>query len=258
MWTGTISFGLVTVPIRLYPAVREKTLKFHLLDREKKVRLQRKLVRSTDEVEVPYEDQVRGFEVSPDRYVVITDEELEAAEPKASRAIEIEDFVDLAKVDPIYYERSYYTAPEEGGAKAYRLLLAAMEKTRKAGIGRLVMHNREYLAALRPLDGLIGLETMYFADEIVNAEQFQPPAEAKVSERELAIAVQLIEAMAGDFKPQKYHDHYREAVQKAIDAKVRGEEIVSAPSPEGRPARVTDLFAELEKSLATAKKPARG
>ncbi|MFB3882849.1 MAG: Ku protein [Armatimonadota bacterium] len=255
MWTGAISFGLVTVPIRLYPAVREKSLTFHLLDRKQKVRLRRKLVRATDEVEVPYEDQVRGFEVAPDQYVIVTDEELEAAEPKASRLIEIQDFVDLNQIDPIYYNRSYYTMPTETGEKAYRLLLAAMEKTKKAGIGRLVMHNREYLTALRPVSGLIGLETMYFADEIVAADQFELPGEVEVTERELKVAVQLVEAMSNGFAPGKYHDRYREAVRKAIDAKVRGEEIVTAPAPETRATDISDLFAELEKSLA-AKKPA--
>jgi DNA end-binding protein Ku len=249
IWSGTISFGLVTVPIRLHAAVREKSLRFHLMDRERKVRLRQKLVRSTDGAEVPFEDQVRGFEVAPDQYVILTDEELEAAEPVATRRIEIEDFVDLREVDPIYYQHSYYTTPTEAGAKAYRLLMTAMRKTGQAGVGRFVMHNREYLAALRPLDGLIALETMYFPDEVLAADQFAPP-EVEVSEREVKIAVQLIEALSGSFRPEKYHDRYRAAVQKIVDAKVRGEEIVSAPPAEKRAVEVGDLFAELEKSLA--------
>ncbi len=255
IWSGSISFGLVTIPIRLFPAVREKDLHFHLLDRQEKVRLRRKLVRASDEEEVLPEEQVRGYEFAPDQYVIVTDEELESAEPEAVRAIEIEDFVALSDIDPVYYERTYYTAPAEGGAKAYRLLLEAMSKSNKVGIGRFVMRNKQYLTALRPIDGAIALETMHFPDEIVSTETLDLPQEVKVSDRELKIALQLIETMSAEFKPEKYQDTYRESVMKMIEAKIAGKEIVTPPAPPAHPGEIIDLAAELEKSLAARRAP---
>ncbi len=250
IWSGSISFGLVTIPIRLFPAVREKDIHFHLLDRQEKVRLRRKLVRSTDEVEVPQEEQVRGYEFAPDQYVIVTDQELESAEPEAARAIEIEDFVGLSEIDPVYFQRTYYTAPAEGGAKAYRLLLEVMSKSHKVGVGRFVMHNKQYLAALRPMDGAIALETMNFPDEIVSTDTLDLPQEVAINARELKIALQLVEAMSAEFKPEKYRDTYREAVQQIIEAKVAGKEIITPPAPIERPGEIIDLAVELEKSLA--------
>jgi DNA end-binding protein Ku len=242
------------VPVSLHVAVREKRIRFHLLDAEENVRLRRKLVRPTDDVEVPSDDQVRGYEIAPDQYVIVTDEELESVRPESRRSIDIEDFVSLDEIDPIYYERTYYLAPDEHGAKPYRLLAEAMKRSGKVAIGRFVLHQREYLAALRPLDGVLALETMHFADEIASADEIVAPAEAEVQDREMKAALQLIEAMSSKFDPARYHDTYREAVRQMIDAKVAGREIVTEAQAEEQPGEIIDLLAELQKSIASKRK----
>lgn len=256
VWSGSISFGLVTIPVRLYVAVREKNISFRSLHDQDKVPIKQKLFCPQDGKEVHREHIVKGFEIEKDRFVVITQEELEAAAPKTTRAIEIQDFVDLDDIDPVYFDRPYYIAPRPEGAKPYRLLLEAMQRKNKVGIARIVMHSKEYLAALRPVGDVLCMETMHFGDEVVNAKTVEGvDAKAKVDARELKIAEQLIDSLSTDWKPDKYHDEYREQVMDLIRRKAEGEEIVTRPESEEKTAKRKggDLIAALEASLAHAK-----
>src|SRR4051812_10515240 len=169
MWSGSISFGLVNVPVKLFIAVREKNIHFHMLHDQDHARLRRKMVCEADGKEVHPEHIVRGYEIAPDRYVIVNDRELEALAPKASRSIEIHDFVDIDEIDPLYYDRPYYLAPGEHATKSYRLLVEAMQKSKKVAIATFVMREKEYLAALRPVNGVICLTTMHFSDEVLPA-----------------------------------------------------------------------------------------
>jgi DNA end-binding protein Ku len=254
LWTGSITFGLVNIPVKLFVAVREKDLHFHMLHDQDLARLQRKMVCSADGKEVHPEHVVKGYEISPGQYVVVRDKELEAAAPKKSKTIEIEDFVELDEIDPVYFDRPYYVVPQEQGTKAYRLLVEALEKSKKVGIARFVMRAKEYLCALRPQDGALVLETMHFNDEVIPVDKVDGvPHKAKSDERELKMASQLIESLTTKFKPEKYRDTYREAVQEIIERKAEGEEIVTQPEAKETKGRVTNLMAALEASLAKAK-----
>ena len=263
IWTGAISFGLVTVPVKLYSAVNRKTVRFHQLHGETGSRIQQKRVDPTTGEEVPYEDIVKGFEIAPERYVMISPEELEALDPKKTRTIEIEDFVDLQQIDPIFYDHPYYLAPGAGGAKPYRLLLEAMRETGKVAIAKVVIRQKEQLVAVRPMDGhVLGMATMIFADEVVDPAQIdelEAAADVEVTKRELEIAEQLVESLAGDFEPEKYRDTYREDVLALIERKAAGEEIaVQAPREEAAEP-VPDLMAALKASLdAVRAKDAEG
>jgi len=254
IWRGAISFGLVNVPVKLYSAVSKKTVRFNQLHDEDGERIQQKRVCSKDGEEVPYEHIVKGYEISPDRYVVITPEELEALDPKKTRTIDIEDFVDLDQIDPLFFEHPYYLAPDTGASKAYKLLLTALEQTNKVAIARVVIRSKEYLTAIRPAGGVLTMETMLFADEIVPSDQLDelPDEDVRATEREVEMARQLIESLASDFEPTKYRDEYRERVLDLIERKAEGQEIVVQTAPE-EPAKVPDLMAALEASLAEAK-----
>src|ERR1700674_2040353 len=202
IWTGTISFGLVTVPVKLYSAVNRKTVRFHQLSGKTGVRIAQKRVDPQSGEEVAYEDIVKGFELAPDRYVVVEPAELDTLQPKKTKTIEIEDFVELSQIDPIYYDHPYYLAPGPGGAKPYRLLLEAMRETGKVAIARVVIRSKEQLVAVRPIGEVLGMATMLFADEILPPEQLEDlpdPAEFKITKRELEIAMQLVGSLAGDF-----------------------------------------------------------
>jgi len=252
VWSGSINFGLVTIPVNLYTAIREKNIHFRSLHDQDQVPLKMKLVcPAHDNKEVHREHIVKGFEIEKDQYVIVREEELEAVAPKATRAIEIQDFVDLDEIDPLFFDRPYYVAPKPEGVKPYKLLLEAMERKKKVGIARIVMHSKEYLAALRPLDDALCLETMHFSDEVVGPEHVAPlHIKAKVDERELKIAEQLIDSLATDFEPEKYHDEYREQVLQLVEKKAKGEKVVVRPPTEEKPARGEDLIAALEASLA--------
>jgi DNA end-binding protein Ku len=254
IWTGSITFGLVNIPVKLFVAVRERNIQFHMLHDQDHVRLQRKMVCPSDGKEVHAEHTVKGYEVSPGEYVVVREAELEAAAPKKSKTIEIEDFVDLGQIDPVYFDRPYYVVPQEQGVKAYRLLVEAMEKSKKVGVARFVMRNKEYLCALRPQDDALVLETMHFNDEVIPVDKVDGvPHKAKSDERELKMASQLIESLSTKFKPEKYHDTYREAVQEIIEKKAEGEKIVAPREVDTKKGRATNLMAALEASLAKAK-----
>jgi DNA end-binding protein Ku len=260
MWRGAISFGLVNVPVKLYSAVSKKTVRFNQLHDADGARIQQKRVCSKDGEEVPYENIVKGFELAPDRYVVITPEELEALDPAKTRTIDIEDFVDLDEIDPLYYEHPYYLVPDTGASKAYKLLLEALRETNKVAIARVVLRSKEYLVAMRPAGEVLTMETMLFADELIPTDHLDelPDPDASATDRELAMARQLIEAQATPFEPTKYRDEYRERVLELIERKAAGEEVAVQPMAE-EPQEVPDLMAALEQSLAAARggKPAK-
>ncbi|MGI8572789.1 MAG: Ku protein [Solirubrobacteraceae bacterium] len=255
IWSGAISFGLVNVPIKLYSATSPKSVRFHQLSIKTGARIRQKRVDPTTDEEVPYEDIVKGYEITPDRYVTIEPEELEALDPKATRTIDIEEFVDLPDIDPIYFDHSYYLAPTAGGAKAYRLLLDAMREAGKVGIGKVVLRSKQQLCALRPTDGVLTLTTMLFGDEVLapdRLDELDAIGEAEATDRELAMAQQLIDTLSADFEPEKYRDEYRERVLELIERKAAGEEIAVAPQLE-EPSAAPDLMAALEASLAAVK-----
>ena len=257
IWSGAISFGLVNIPVKLYSAVSKKTVRFHQIDAESGGRVRQKRV-GPDGEEIAYEQIVKGYEIGPDRYVTISPEELEALEPQKTRTIDIEDFVDLEQIDPIYYDHPYYLAPDTGAAKAYRLLVDAMEDSGKVAVARVVLRSKEHLVAIRPRDGALAMETMLFADEVIPADSLEELAagdgDVQTSDRELAMANQLIDSLASDFEPEKYRDEYRERVLDLIERKAQGETIV-IEEPEAEPEKVPDLMAALEASIASAKKP---
>jgi DNA end-binding protein Ku len=259
IWSGAISFGLVNIPVKLFSAVQRKTVRFHQLDSKDNSRIQQKRVNPATGEEVPYEQLVKGYEISPDRYVVITPEELESLEPQKTRTIDIEDFVDLEQIDPIYYDHPYYLLPDKGADKAYALLLNAMESANKVAVARVVIRSKENLVAIRSRDGILTMETLLFGDEVVSPDSFDERpdgAEAKTSKRELDMAKQLIDSLSNDFDPDKYRDEYRERVLEMIERKSEGEEIV-LQAPEEEPAEVPDLMAALEASIADSKKQAK-
>jgi DNA end-binding protein Ku len=252
IWTGTISFGLVTVPVRLYSAIDRKAVRFHQLSGKTGARIAQKRVDPQSDEEVPYESIVKGYELAPDRYVVIEPQELDALQPQKTRTIEIEDFVELDQIDPIFYDHSYYLAPGPGGAKPYRLLLEAMKETGKVAIARVVIRNKEQLVAIRPMGDVLVMSTMLFADEVLapeRLEELSDGAGAKTNKREVDIAKQLVGSLAGDFQPDKYRDTYRDQVLELIERKAHGEKIAVQPPPEEAPAPAPDLMSALKASL---------
>ena len=256
IWSGAISFGLVNIPVKLYSAVSKKTVRFNQIDAESGARIRQQRVNPEGE-EVPYEQIVKGYEIAPDRYVTISPDELDSLEPQKTRTIDIEDFVELDQIDPIFYDHPYYLVPDTGAAKAYKLLLDAMEDAGRVGIARVVLRSKENLVALRPHGGVITMETMLFADEVVSPDAFdEVPVDGDVesSERELAMAKQLIESLVSDFEPEKYRDEYRDRVLDLIERKAQGETVVIDAAPE-EPKEVPDLMAALEASIAAAKSP---
>jgi len=259
MWSGAISFGLVNIPVKLFSAVSRKTVRFHQIDAESGQRIRQQRINPDSGDEVPYERIVKGYEVGPDRYVTITPEELESLEPQKTRTIDIEEFVDLEEIDPVYYDHPYYLVPDTGAAKAYQLLVDSMEEAGKVAVARVVLRSKEHLVAIRPRDGVLTMETMLFADEVVQPDALEglpDDGEVETSDRELAMARQLIDSLTSEFDPAKYHDEYRERVLDLIERKAQGETIVvEAPSEE--PEQVPDLMAALEASIAGAKKQSK-
>jgi DNA end-binding protein Ku len=257
IWTGAISFGLVNVPVKLYSAVSKKTVRFHQLHEADGVRIQQKRFCPKEDKEVPYEEIVKGYEISPDRYVIITPDELDAIEPRKTKSIDIEDFVDLDEIDPLYYDHPYYLLPGQGAQKPYKLLVEAMRKANKVAVARVVIRTKEQLVAIRPVDDILAMASMNFADEVIDPDSFDeaPGDDVDTSKREIEMAEQLIASLTSEFDPSKYEDTYRERVLEMIERKAEGEEITVQPVEE--PEEVPDLMAALEASLAAAKKPAR-
>lgn len=253
IWSGSISFGLVSVPVKLYTAVRKKTIRFHQLHAADGGRIQQKRVCPLDGAEVAYEDLARGYEIAPGRYVMIDPDELDALDPEATQTIDIEDFVALDEIDPVFYDSSYYLVPDTRGTKAYRLLLDAMTASGRVGIARVVMRTKQYLCAVRPVGEALVLTTMNFSDEVVAVEEIEGlPGPQEASDRELKMAGALIESLTADWEPERYHDTYRERVLQLIEAKAEGQEIVVAPAA-APSAPVVDLMAALEASLENAR-----
>jgi DNA end-binding protein Ku len=257
IWSGSISFGLLNVPVKLYSAVARRGISLREIRESDSARIRhRRVAEGTDE-EVPYEQIVKAFEIAPDRYVPLSKDEMASLDPKKSRAIEVQDFVDLGEIDPIYFDSPYYLGPAEGAARAYSLLAEAMEGSGKVAIARFVFRNKEHLAAIRPADGVLTLTTMRFADEVVPPSELEdvlPDEKPKVAKREVEMAEQLIDSLTRSFDPTAYRDEYREELLAMIERKAAGEEIVAAPEGDEREAtKAPDLMAALEESIAAVK-----
>jgi DNA end-binding protein Ku len=263
VWSGSISFGLVNIPVRLFTAVREQRVAFHLLHDQDKVRLRRKIVSSASGREIHPEHIVRGYEVGPGRYVIVSQEELEACAPEKTKAIEITDFVRLSEIDPVYYERPYFVLPQKGAARSYRLIVEAMKRSKRVGVARVVIHEKEYLVALRPLGDLLCLSTMHLSDEVVPRDPIEEAVEdVEPGEREVKAAEKLITSMVEKFNPRRYEDAYRDCVKRIVEQKAAAEAPVTPAAPAAKEAkshesRATDLMSALEASLARAKGQAK-
>ncbi|MGD9496524.1 MAG: Ku protein [Armatimonadota bacterium] len=252
IWTGAISFGLVHVPVRLVTAVQDAGPDFHLLDRETGQRIRHRTVNESGD-EVERDRIVKGYEASPEQYLVVEDEELAQLTPERSQTIEIGGFVELGQIDPIYYDRPYYLLPEEGARKPYKLLMAAMERAQKVGIAQFVLHGREHLTALRPLNGVLCLVLMRFAEQVRPTQELGLDLdEIEMRDEELEVAIQLIDAMTEQFDPTQYRDEYLERVRELLKAKAEGEEYV-APKPVEERVEVAGLVDALKKSLERVK-----
>lgn len=257
MWTGSISFGLLNVPVKLYSAVSKQNVKFRELREGDASRVRHKRVAEADGEEVPYEKIVKGYEFAPEQYVVLTKDELAELDPKKTKAIEIKDFVDLDEIDPIYFEQPYYLGPDKGAEKAYALLVRAMAESHKVAVARFVLRNKEHLAAIRPMGDVLTMATMRFHDEVTPPEQLRDELFAdekiKLDERELEMARKLIDSLAGEFDATSYRDEHREALLELLEQKAAGKDIVSQPSEAPKPTKAPDLMAALEESLAAVR-----
>lgn len=247
IWSGAISFGLVNVPVRLFSAVSSKDLRFNMIHGEDGGRIRLRRVCSLDGEEVPFDEILKGYELSTGQFVVIEPKELQQLDPKASRTIEIEDFVALEHIDPVYFERTYYTAPDKGASKAYSLLLRAMRDTKRVAIARMVMRSKGYLCCLRPLGEGLAVSTMYYADEVQSQEgiaALDALGEVDASERELEMAVSLVDSLSSEFEPGRYSDFYREKVLELVERKAAGKKLVSPPeAPAPEPMNLADALA---------------
>jgi DNA end-binding protein Ku len=253
IWTGAISFGLVQVPVKLVGATKSKDVSFNQLEEGTGARIRYRKVSDKTGDEVTADKIVRGFEVSKGKYVIVEPSEIDSLRPKGSHEIEIEEFVDLDDIDPLYFEQPYYLVPDKRGEKPYALLLDAMKSLNKVAIGRIVIRSKERLVAIRPVDGALCIETMRYADEVLSADKIASEADVKLTEKERTMARQLVESLAAEsFEPEKYHDEYREQLLDLIARKESGEEIVAEPHTEP-PAKVLDLVAALEASIAKSK-----
>jgi DNA end-binding protein Ku len=262
IWSGSISFGLLNVPVKLYSAVSKQTIRFKELHEKDGSRIRHKRVSEKTGKEVAYDDIVKGYEFAPDQYVTLTRDELAELDPKRTRAIEIQDFVDLDEIDPIYFEQPYYLGPDKGAEKAYALLVEAMTQARKVAVARFVLRNKEHLAAIRPMKDVLTMATMRFYDEVTKPEDLDGEVFAekpgKPEKRELEMAQQLIDSLSTSFDPDKYRDEYREELLELLEQKASGKEVVSAPSEEPEPTKAPDLMAALEESLAAVKGESSG
>ncbi len=254
IWTGTVSFGLVAIPVSVVPAVREGRVSFHLLHDKDAARLRRRLYCPADEKILEREETVRGYEITPDQWVIIEEEEIQSLRPERSQTIEILDFVGLDEIEPIYYDRPYYLVPGKGGDKPYRLLAMALEKTGKAGIAQFVMHDREYLVALRSIDQALCIITMHYSEEKRSSDEYALKPR-KVSQAEARKIADPLKKLPQSFKPENYSDEYRERLLDAIQQKREVQGTVEAPETEETEAEETpDLLSALEESLAKARK----
>jgi DNA end-binding protein Ku len=256
IWTGSISFGLLNVPVKLYSAVSRKNVSFRELRASDSSRIRHKRVAEADGKEVPYEEIVKGYELGPEQYVILTKDELEEMNPKKTRAIEIEAFVDLDEIDPIYFDHPYYLGPDKGAEKAYALLTKAMSEQNKVAVARFVLRNKENLAAIRPMGDVLTMATMRFADEVVSPDEISEIVEdvdESPRKAEVDMAKQLIDSLAQDFDASEFKDEYREELLALIERKAKGEEVVEVEGEAPQPTKAPDLMAALEESLAAVK-----
>ncbi len=256
IWSGSISFGLLNVPVRLYSAVARRNIALREIRESDSARIKHRRVAEGTDDEVPYENIVKAYEITPGRYVPLTKDEMSALAPEKTRAIEVQDFVDIEEIDPMYFDSPYYLGPADGAEKAYSLLAAAMEKSGKAAIARFVFRNKEHLAAIRAGENVLTLTTMRFADEVVPASELDdalPQKQGKVAKKEQEMAEKLIESLSTEFDPSSYRDEYREQLLELIETKAEGKEIVAPETEEPEPTKAPDLMAALEESIAAVK-----
>jgi DNA end-binding protein Ku len=258
LWKGAITFGLISIPVRLYSAVESKSIKFHLLHAEDGGRVKNKRECSKCGKEVAWDDLVKGYEYSKDHYVIFDDEELQALDVDSIKAIDVVTFVPLEDIDPIYYNKTYYVAPEASGIKAYKLLADALEAEGQVGIAKVALRDKEHLSTIRLKDGVFVLETMHWPDEIREADFEELTKKVDVRDPEVKMARQLIQQLSGEFRPQEFHDDYRERLQALAERKIQGEEVTVAAEPTEEPAPVVDLMEALKASVAEAKKKKKG
>ncbi len=248
---GSISFGLVNIPIALYPATRREELKFRLLRKTDLSPVNYKRVAEKDGKEVPWDQIVKGYEYEKGKYVVLQDEDFQRVDIEATQTVDIQDFVELDEIDPIFFYKPYYLEPQKGGDKAYALLRDALKDSKKVGVAKVVIKTREYLAGVKPEDGALVLELMHFADELADTSKLHIPKKVEVGKREMTMAKSLIDSMSSKWNPEKYKDDYREALMEVIEKKVEagGKEIEEKPRKAPKPTKVIDLVSVLQKSL---------
>jgi DNA end-binding protein Ku len=261
IWKGSISFGLVNIPIALYPATRREELKFRLLRKSDLSPVNYKRVAEKDGKEVSWDEIVKGYEYEKGKYVVLKDEDFERVDLEATQTVDIQDFVDQEEIDPMFFYKPYYLEPQKGGDKAYALLRDALAESKKVGIAKVVIKTRQYLAGVKPEDGALVLELMHFAEELADPSKLHLPKKVEVGKREINMATALIDSMSSKWKPEKYRDDYREALMEVIEEKVEagGKEIEEKPKKAPKPTKVIDLVSVLQKSLeqtGSAKKKA--
>jgi DNA end-binding protein Ku len=253
VWKGHLTFGLVSFPVKLYSAARSESISFNQLHKADGSRVKQVLYCQAEDKPIPRSEIVKGYEFEKDRYIVIEDEEVKKVAPQSAKVMELLEFVPNDQVDPIYLETSYYLAPDEAGEKPYALLFDALKKSGRVGVAKIAMHNREHIVILRPGKSGVLMHTMYYSHEIRKVDEFRTDV-SLVKDKELALASSLIEALAADFEPDKYHDTYSDTLMKMIEAKKQGAEVVATPEPQQ--AKVVDIMEALKASLAMAKKPA--
>jgi DNA end-binding protein Ku len=251
IWKGSISFGLVNIPIALYPATRREELKFRLLRKSDLSPVNYKRVAEKDGKEVSWDQIVKGYEYEKGKYVVLKEEDFERVDLEATQTVDIKDFVDQEEIDPMFFYKPYYLEPQKGGDKAYALLRDALKDSNKVGIAKVVIKTRQYLAGVKPEDGALVLELMHFADELADPEKLHVPKKTEVGKREMNMAKSLIDSMSSKWNPEKYKDDYREALMEVIEEKVEagGKEIDEKPKKAPKPTKIIDLVSVLQKSL---------
>jgi len=254
VWSGYLTFGLISMPVRLFSGARSQSISFNQLHRTDHHRVKQQLICPLDNKVLDRSEIVKGYEYRKNEYVIVEPDEIKKIEPKTAKTMEILEFVKASDVDPVYFESSYYMLPEEAGRRPYALLTKALEESDFVAIAKLTMHNREYTVFLRPHNGGLMLHTMYYSDEVREVEGFGAP-EVEVKDAEIKVAHQLIEALAGDWDPEKYHDTFQENLKKLIETKLEGGEVQEVEQPK-KMAPVVDLMAALKQSLENAKKPA--
>jgi DNA end-binding protein Ku len=252
IWKGSISFGLVNIPIAVYPATRKEELKFRLLRAKDHSPVNYKRVAAKDGKEVPWDEIVKGYEYEKGKFVVLNEKDFQRVDLEATQTVDIQDFVDLDEIDPMYFYKPYYLEPQKGGDKAYVLLREALADGKKVGIAKVVIKTRQYLAGVKALKHALVLELMHFAEELADAEKLHVPKKLEVGKREKEMAQKLVESMTAKWDPGKYHDDYREALMEVIEEKVEsgGKEIEEKPKPKKESTKVIDLVAVLQESLA--------